>query len=354
MEKALRVLKWEKGIKCDPVDVEIYPTNFCNLRCRFCGTKPDPAKKEFTNEQWLSIIKEIMSTDVKRLYFLGGGEPLMKRELFQTLFKRVKKGNKFFSIVTNFTLLDRELIEEFVKFGWDDICISLDGTEDLHDFHRGRKGVFKIVKKNIQQLQSFKKERGAKVPEIRLHTVLTCYNYDQLDRIIEFAHEQGIQLLELDSLDTANESVKYLEIKKSQLQRFQTLLKRYIRLLERYKIKHNYENFLENRFTFRGNNTKPKENKNNHHPLLQTFCFLPWIKIVISPYGEVTPCCVGFGSSEVGSFENSFEYTWKDSNYFTRLRENMKRGEHPNFCNHCAPELIKETLWIKEWIRNEM
>ncbi len=352
MNRIERINAWENNETAWPHHIEIYPTNNCNLNCKFCGTTKDPNKQELSDGKWFEIIKEIMKTDVESLYFLGGGEPLMRPKLFDKIFS-IEKGDKFFSMVTNLTLLNEESILKLVEFGWDEITVSLDGIGNVHDYLRGKDGTFEIVKRNVQLINEAKNKLNKNKPHLKFHSVLTCHNYNKLMGVIELAQKLNIKEIQLDSLDTSRPEVKNLEIKEDQLKEFQTLLSNYIRKLKEYEIMHNYENFISNKFTQRGGSQKQAETISCNNPILDISCLVPWLKMVISPYGEITPCCVGSGSCESGKFEQSFEFSWKHSKYFCELRENMKKGIQPNYCKYCAPELLKETLMVKEQIKNE-
>ena len=74
---------WEGGGLVGPVTLEVYPTMACNLDCGFCDTtdRHRPAVPEMPLERWQGVIDEAAALGVKRLFVLGGGEPMARKAL---------------------------------------------------------------------------------------------------------------------------------------------------------------------------------------------------------------------------------------------------------------------------------
>jgi len=359
---AMCIYNWFQGKKSLPLNIEVYPTNKCNLKCIFCGTQmyQYPTKKELPDEKWFSIIKEANSLDketfgLTKIYILGGGEPFVRIKLFKAILKRIRK-QAFFSVTTNATLLDDEVIYDLVKFGWDEIVISLDGTDEVHDFHRNKKGVFSKVIKTLSRIEECKKRYHSELPIIKLHTVLTDYNFDKLNPLIDLAERYKVHYLELDSLCVAPYFLD-LDIKPEHLETFQNLLKNeYLPRLKKFGIKNNYSNFVESHEIIKKDNPqKGNKLKSPINPLikkaLKTYCFYPWTRLVINAYGEVRVCCVGEGEEDSGRLLSTIKETWFNSPYLNKIRKDMMSGKPRNYCRYCPPGLIGENLRIKKIFR---
>ncbi|MFB6076125.1 MAG: radical SAM protein, partial [Candidatus Aenigmatarchaeota archaeon] len=153
--------KWNEDKVAGPHKVHLYPTNRCNLRCPFCYQQLNPYdySNVLSKEKWISIVKELCEMNVDVVRISGGGEPLLVPEKTLPMMKEVKKHSITGRMTTNGTLFDEEKILETVKMGWDHVVFSVDGPNSrTHDFHRGRKGTFGKVIKNIEKFNEIKSQ----------------------------------------------------------------------------------------------------------------------------------------------------------------------------------------------------
>lgn len=124
----------------DRAVVSIDVTNKCNIRCKHCYFFAYEQDKELKPDEWLAKLEELKRDGFPfRSATWVGGEPLLRKELIET-------GRKYFMfniVVTNGThgLPD-----------WKDVMyhISVDGTEEKHDYIRG-KGVYQKIKKTVSE-----------------------------------------------------------------------------------------------------------------------------------------------------------------------------------------------------------
>ncbi|MEC7946412.1 MAG: radical SAM protein, partial [Myxococcota bacterium] len=133
---AARIARWAKQGIQGPLTLEVYPTLRCNLDCVFCDTteRHRPPVDELSAERWLEIIDEAHALGVERVFVLGGGEPLARRDVTPALLRRVKQHGMQGVLTTNGTLLGPTLATQLVETGWDEIHFSIDGpTPALHD-----------------------------------------------------------------------------------------------------------------------------------------------------------------------------------------------------------------------------
>lgn len=138
----------------------IWVTHACNLRCSYCyegEEKQDVHMSMETAEQVISFLKkseECLDDNIK--ISIHGGEPLLNYEILYYLVQEVKAWKKDVKIdmTTNATLLNQNNLS-FIKDNIDEISISIDGTQEVHDMNRmnhiGR-GTFNDVTKHIDDL----------------------------------------------------------------------------------------------------------------------------------------------------------------------------------------------------------
>ncbi|MDO4594992.1 MAG: radical SAM protein [Tissierellia bacterium] len=151
----------------DRLIITIMSTMDCNLRCVYCyqqglvdrNINMTPKTIEFTKD-W--ILKEIKFSSCKEIVFhLYGGEPMCNFKAFKGILPHVfdycrNAGIKYSSyITTNGTIINKEILQYFKDWNMDNIQISVDGTQKIHDSRRIKvdgKGTFKIIMNNIKFL----------------------------------------------------------------------------------------------------------------------------------------------------------------------------------------------------------
>jgi len=129
-----------------PFVLYVEPSGFCNLKCHFCPQSDEGftmKKDHMSYGLWKKIMKEIKvwPNRLKMLRVCGNGEPLMNTSIINMLlYAKWRDVAEKTEIVTNATLLNRELIEELPKF-LDRIVISiysvaLEGTPLLKNIYK--------------------------------------------------------------------------------------------------------------------------------------------------------------------------------------------------------------------------
>lgn len=160
-------------------------TDQCNLDCKMCGQAKSRNKHNDGSviplSQLLPIIDEL--EPYRPQIYLWGGEPLLYKELHGFIeYVRSKSLNVF--ITTNGLLLNR-FIPTLVDHKVTEIAVSVDGSADLHDAIRGRKGLYKQVFANLEKLKEYKEQAGSVFPLVDIHTVIIRENYRYLYDFVE-------------------------------------------------------------------------------------------------------------------------------------------------------------------------
>ncbi|MBL7206888.1 MAG: radical SAM protein, partial [Candidatus Aenigmarchaeota archaeon] len=137
-------------------------TPFCNLKCIICDDwKPEKHKERrllenmLTKDEYIKIIDDLADFGVQRLQF-GGGEPLVRKEIFDIINYAKSKGLPT-RILTNGYLLSKMDVAKKLSEGIDEVWVSLDGPNpETHDLERGVKGCFENVVKGIENLNDIR------------------------------------------------------------------------------------------------------------------------------------------------------------------------------------------------------
>ncbi len=130
-------------------------TNKCNLKCYHCSVdaKVDSNIKEIDFEDIKRIIDILVQENPKLLVFTGG-EPLVRKDIFDILdyCKSVYRGS--IQLMTNGTLINEENVKKIVSCV-DDIDISIDGIDEKSCSLIRGKGVFEKVISSVRLLKKF-------------------------------------------------------------------------------------------------------------------------------------------------------------------------------------------------------
>lgn len=148
-------------------NVSFIMNNMCNLACEYCYANKgsfDKHGEKLDFETAKSVIDTMYSQIIKnnkeriKIGFFGG-EPLLSFSLIRKIVEYVIEKNSIynlcvkFSVVTNGTLFNDEIIDFFMNHNFD-IVLSIDGSKEVHD--RVRKymngsGSFDVISSNIKK-----------------------------------------------------------------------------------------------------------------------------------------------------------------------------------------------------------
>jgi len=185
-----------------PTRVVLKPTMRCPLNCKHCSGRI----KEFTNPEQLTIKDyETLMQDLKYLGTQGicisGGEPLLYPELRRLINIAFKRGFAV-TLNTNGLLLTQDKISDLVNAGVVGINISIDSPrQEVHDKLRNKNGLLKHI---IEVLSG--KESYSRPYILNIRMILSKYNYKDLGKMIQLAHELKADVLNIDPIE--NDSVK--------------------------------------------------------------------------------------------------------------------------------------------------
>lgn len=156
-------------------------TRECNLRCRHCYVE-----KEGLTELPLAKIKAIadgLSAIGIDDVVLSGGEPLLRRDIFEILAHLHRLGYGV-DLCTNGTVVDADRAKELSLY-LSEVSVSLDGWDSTsYQAVRRDPNGFDRVLRGIECLS------GAGC-EVHLITVVTRHNHEKLREIVRLGHELG-------------------------------------------------------------------------------------------------------------------------------------------------------------------
>jgi len=321
----------------------------CNLRCKMCtfygeGGKLPDIKQELSFEEIKKVIDDLKKSYRTMPYkpYIGfmGGEPFIHPHIFG-IFQYLKDNGFKYAVTTNLALLNDEKIEKLLEIGVNDLRISLDGPEKVHDKIRNIPGTFNKVMTNLRKIQ--KDPRGKKIP-VRFNSVICPDNIEHLEKMVDIAKEFNAHmsfqhLMFIDEPHAiANKNITKnmlgeelhmdattMLLTKEQVEKAKQSIKAMLEKAKQMKVKVSFtpdlkiEEFDDYYFNLFGWTHSKK-------------CMWPWGTARITPIGDVYSCMYYmFGNLK----ENSFKKIWNNEKA-RKFRTALKKVKLFPGCIRCC------------------
>ena len=160
-------------------------TSQCNLKCRHCYIEATESAKdnEMTTEEGKAFIDDLSEMKIPVLMF-SGGEPLVRRDLFELAAYAVEKGLRIV-LSTNGTLIDDFTAQLIKEAGFQYVGVSIDGSEAIHDEFRGEKGAFAAAISGIRAAKAAGNRTGVRF-------TLNSLNQQDLPAVMELIEQEKV------------------------------------------------------------------------------------------------------------------------------------------------------------------
>ncbi|WP_051569274.1 radical SAM/SPASM domain-containing protein [Alkaliphilus transvaalensis] len=194
-KKRIQQWGWNQGKK---LRANIHDLNYffweatlkCNLNCLHCGSdcSKDNNCTELPAEKVLQVFSNIAENysaqDV--MVAVTGGEPLMRRDLFDVLNKVNQLGFSW-GMVTNGMLVNENVVKKCAETGMKTVSVSLDGVRESHNWLRNEATSYDRA---IGALRLFSKAN--KFDTVEAITCVNPVNLKQLDELYREIKNLGI------------------------------------------------------------------------------------------------------------------------------------------------------------------
>lgn len=169
---------------------EMIITEYCNFNCPYCRGLDDEiygnrkVKQLSLDEIKRNINYWTVDNGLENIRF-SGGEPTLHQDIIKIVEYAAQKDIKRIAISTNGSS-DSELYKRLVEAGVNDFSVSLDAccAKDGDKMAGGKKDSWNKVVENIKFL--------SKLTYVTVGVVLTPENKDNVNEIIQFAHDLGV------------------------------------------------------------------------------------------------------------------------------------------------------------------
>jgi len=165
--------------------------NICNLHCKMCDVGIEYSASNFYQNLMgtsplnmpIELIKKIFDETAKFFPKTKVGyaftEPLIYPSLIESL--NYAKEKKLYTSITTNALTLKQKAKDICKAGLNDIFISLDGPEEIHNQIRGHKSSFQKAIEGIEELLHNKPR-----PDISIFCVITEWNIGHLKKFVDY------------------------------------------------------------------------------------------------------------------------------------------------------------------------
>ena len=355
-----------------PYNVWIEITNTCNLKCKMCGQRGDHGyfndpdskmwKKNLPIEEWTKFIDNIKSFNP--MIVLRGGEPLLYPQIVEFM-QYVKESNLYLIMDTNGTQMKRYAYE-LAKY-IDHINISIDGPPEVHDYVRGVKGTYEIVREGIVEYnKAWKNLKGKKrASPLSINCTVSVDNYHAIPEMINVAKDLDIKevTLSLAYYFDANVGKEYELAFKNKFGLDAISWRGFFkneRNMDYELLIKNINEVLHNnndvRFSvFPSINDKSIQDwfKDTNIPVSYDRCYSPWYMVNVMPNGDVNFCC-DFGDYIIGNITQEPLLDMWFNNKALKFREEIM-NERFSICKRCGVKqlfpLIRLYTYRREKIR---
>ncbi len=195
-----------------PETVEIDLTNNCNCHCAGCWCHSyllgdsmlsgNEKKRHLSYKTVKDLIDDLYEMGTKTIQISGSGEPFMHPQIMQIL-EYIKKKKIECKIITNFTLVNEDMLRRLIDLRIDSITVSLwaGAPETYERIHPGiPKDTFYRIKRLLKLAYQLK--GNIFYPHIKIYNVISKLNCHELNEMLDFALEAHVDFLEFTVIDT--------------------------------------------------------------------------------------------------------------------------------------------------------
>jgi radical SAM protein with 4Fe4S-binding SPASM domain len=197
-------------------------TQRCNLHCAHCYMSAFAGadrSQELSTEECRRVIADIAAVNPHVFLILTGGEPLLRRDLFDLAACGADRG---FTVVlgTNGVLLREKQARQMRQSGVQGASISLDSTDpQQHDAFRRLPGAWRAAIRATEAL------RGEGL-DFSVHTSVMAWNLGEIPAMIDLAAELGAKVLNFFFLVRTGRGEAVTDIAPEQYEQLLTYLAR--------------------------------------------------------------------------------------------------------------------------------
>ncbi|MBV8388576.1 MAG: radical SAM protein [Mucilaginibacter sp.] len=314
--------------------VILMPHSACNCRCVMCDIwKDNKNLKQLTEVDVRGLLSSLKQFGTQQVV-MSGGEALLNQNFF-TLCRILRNaGIKVSLLTTGLTLKNHA--EELIEWV-NDIVVSLDGDEQLHDAIRNIPGAFQKLKDGVQHIRSLSPNY-----KITARTVIHRLNFWNWIAIIEAAKQMQLNQVSFLPADVSshafNRQIAWEQPRQHEILLSKNELPKLVAVIQ--QIIDGYQDNIDSGFI------AESQQKLMHiydyyaafyglNPFPYKKCNAPWVSTVIEADGNVRPC---FFHDVIGNIRDSSLATILNSDDAINWRKTLDMSTNST-CVKCVCSL---------------
>jgi MoaA/NifB/PqqE/SkfB family radical SAM enzyme len=313
--------------------IVLMPHSRCNCRCVMCDIwKANSNKKEITREEIERHVKTFRKLDVREIVF-SGGEALMHSNLWN-LCEVLKENDIKLTLLSTGLLLEKNA-SDVVRY-IDQVIISIDGSQEVHDRIRNIPHGFEKIKNGINALRKL----NSHYP-VTARSVVQRYNYKDFINTVKSAKEIGIDQISFLPADISTSAFNHevlneerlheIALSKNESEEFDGIIRQsFLDLKPEYDSK-----FIAERPEKMLRIVQYYKSINGVGKFSSPVCNAPWVSAVIESNGDVMPC---FFHKPYGNIYNEELLNVLNSASAIRFRKELNMTKDP-VCKKCVCSL---------------
>lgn len=319
--------------KKSPFYIQFYISKFCNLKCKMCNiVEANQDLEPFNPDKIEKIAKNLVKIGAG-VVLLTGGEPFLRPDIDEIV--RIFKQNNLDVRMQTAGLYSKiDKIAKCVENGARDINVSIDSLdEQLSDYINGGVGSWRNAMKTIAFIN---RTFPPKDSVCAFGCVLSNYNIDEIDAILDFATEIGwwLSLVPVHITSTASpmnfrgydDNFRFHE---KDFPKIRELIKRLKKKKKQGYALFDSDDYLDSIYHFITTG-RPNWRKND-------LCDSPNIYFAILPDGRFAPCCDFRLPEAVFAYNDNFPTVFKSYQFREKVRDITKKCTGCNFGSY--PEM---------------
>jgi len=166
-----------------PLSAHIKFTENCQAGCISCDYWKSRWQDRISTDRAVELLNEISAAGIGTLR-LTGGEPLLRKDLFEVLHRANTTAFKHIILQTNGLLL-KKLHKEVNDSPITKVAVSIDGLKESNDLIRGIQGYFDLGIEGIKLLRD---------KQLAISVTLNRLSADELEKLADLAHSLGADI----------------------------------------------------------------------------------------------------------------------------------------------------------------
>lgn len=305
----------------------------CNCRCLMCDIWKRPPGSELTLQKLTQYRESMRALSVKEVV-LTGGEPLLHSQ-FEKLCDLLKECEVRITLLTTGLLLEKraETVARYI----DEVIVSLDGPESVHDSIRRVRSGFRLISAGVAAVRRYSSEIA-----IKARSTVQRANFLYLRETVAAARKIGFDSISFLAIDVSSQAFNRELIWPGERQNEVALtvgetaaLEEEIELLiEQYRDEIANGFIVESPAKLRRIVRRFREHLGQFPPEAP-ICNAPWVSAVVEVDGTVRPC---FFHDRVGSTESSTLKEAINSSRAQQFRRSLDVAQDST-CQRCVCSL---------------